>query len=297
VVRVRAPATSGNLGPGFDCLGMALDLFNEASLEEGEDTSVLVEGYGGVPLNSENLVFRAAAAVFRKTGRRMPGLVIRCYNRIPISRGLGSSAAALAMGLVGANRLLGEPLGPEELLELGWRLEGHPDNIAPALFGGCRVAMERDGRIFHAPIPVPEGLRLALFIPDFPMPTMKSRSLLSPEVPRRDAIFNIARAALLVASLATSRLEWLRAATEDRLHQPARSALFPAMYDIFEAALNSGALGVCLSGGGSAVLAFAAGEAEGVRIAEAMAREALKRGVRGEYLLLRPSPVGAHVVE
>lgn len=298
MVTVRSPATTGNLGPGFDCLGMALDLFNEVTIEEGEGTRIETEGHSDVPSGPENLVYRAAAAVFQKAGRRIPELVLRCRNHIPISRGLGSSAAALAAGLVGANRLLGEPLSLEELLELGWRLEGHPDNIAPALFGGCRVVLEEDnGKLFHAPIPIPEGLSVILFIPNFPMPTQKSRSLLAPNVPRKDAIFNIARATLLAVAFASSRPEWLRLATQDRLHQPARATLFPAMYDIFEAALEAGAYGVCLSGGGSTILAFSHRLGDDVKIAEAMRERAQSKGVEGETLLTRPSLLGAHIVE
>lgn len=182
----------------------------------------------------------------------------------------------------------------EELGLMAARLEGHPDNSTPALYGGCRVAVMAGERLIQAQIPLPPGLRAALFIPDFTMPTQETRRLLPQNLSRADAVYNLGRAALLVAALATGHLEHLREATQDRLHQPARGQVFPAMFKIFDAALEAGAKGVYLSGGGPTVLALATENAEAV--AQAMAKAALAEGVAGEARVARPVAEGARVM-
>jgi homoserine kinase len=294
-VRVRVPATTANLGPGFDCLGMALELFNEVAAEVGHELEFSLEGYGAqtLPRDRRNLVYRGLAAVFERAGVRVPGLKIFARNDVPLARGLGSSAAAVVGGMVAGNLLLGEPLSREELLALGAGMEGHPDNVAPALFGGCQ-AVARNGEGFvRAPLPLPPGLLAVLFIPEFEMPTKKARVLLPPQVSREDAVFNLARVAFLVRALVTGELEYLRQGTRDRLHQPARQALFPAMGRLFEAALQVGAVGVFLSGAGSSILAFSDGEKKAPGIAQALERAAVGAGVAGRSLITRPSPRGA----
>ena len=297
-VRVRVPATAANLGPGFDCLGMALELWNEVGVERGEGLSFSIEGEGKdiIARSTRNLVFRGVEAVFNRTGTQVPGLRLSSLNRIPLARGLGSSAAAVAGGMVAGNLLLGEPLAPEELLVLGTALEGHPDNVAPALLGGCQIVARDGDRVVSVPVPLPPGLLLALFIPDFPMPTRKARALLSPQVPREDAVFNISRAALLVRALTTGELEHLALGTQDRLHQPARRALFPAMERLFQAAREAGAYGVCLSGAGSAILALTDGQDKAEEIGRALEGAAGKEGLAGKALVTRPSLQGAHWV-
>ena len=296
-VTVRVPATTANLGPGFDCLGMALDLWNQVRLELGQGTWVTITGEGAQELSQQrdNLVCRAAEALFCRAGQEPPELRISCHNTVPLARGLGSSATAIVGGMVAANALLEEPLPQEQVLALAAELEGHPDNVTPALLGGCQVVTQGDQGLVSASVPLPRGLYAVLFIPDQPMPTQEARSVLPPQVSRQDAVFNVGRTALLVVALATGKLEHLRTATEDRLHQPARQQLFPAMRLIFRAALDAGALGAFLSGGGSTVLALTQGRQ--LTIGYEMADSANKAGVPGTIKIVRPSRRGATVTK
>ena len=295
-ITVRVPATTANLGPGFDCLGIALDIFNELTVAPAQSLSIAIqgEGAGQISLRQDNLVYRAMATVFTKLGKPIPELSINCLNRIPLARGLGSSAAAVAGGLVAANELLGKPLNPDDLLQLGAGMEGHADNIAPALFGGCQLVYREGDRYNHVPVPLPKGLTAVLFIPDFAMSTAKARNILPPKVSRSDAVFNIGRVSLLTLAMSTGKLEYLKIATQDRLHQPARQSMFPAMENIFKAALEAGALGAFLSGAGSTILAFTEGESLSGGIGKAMQDAATKAGVNGRVQVARPTPYGTH---
>ena len=295
-VAVKVPATTANLGPGFDCLGMALDLWNDILVETGKDViTIYGEGADTLSRGKNNLVYKAVSAPFQEAGISMPELSISCRNTIPLSRGLGSSSAAIAGGLLAGNELAGRPLSQECLLELGSSLEGHPDNVTPALLGGCQIVVREGERLIATPVPLPEELKVVLFIPDVPMPTDKARAVLAPNVSREDAVYNVGRVALLVNALTTGNLELLRVATQDRLHQPARQAIFPAMKNIFRAALEAGALGVFLSGAGSTVLALTSGRE--MTIGYEMAEAAKKSNVRGEIKVTKPSKSGAYVVE
>ena len=294
-VTVKTPATSANMGPGFDCLGIALDIWNVISVEIGA-RGFDISGYGedDLPRDSSNLVLASVERAFRELGEPVPEMRVRCHNDIPTARGLGSSSAALVGGLVAGNALNGEPLSRSDLLRIAARVEGHPDNVAPALYGGMRIAaLEDGGGVTTAPVPVPPELSAVLYIPSVAMPTAEARGLLGADVPRADAVFNIARAALLVRCMATGDLRHLRTATDDRLHQPARQAIFFPMKNIIRAALGAGALGAFLSGAGSTVLALAV-EKE-FTIGYEMADAAAKSGLDGEVRIVKPSAVGAHV--
>jgi homoserine kinase len=293
---VRVPATTANLGPGFDCLGLALDLWNTVRLERGP-SGVQVSGEGAESLSrgDDNLVCRAAAALFREIGGAAPDIAVVCHNDIPLARGLGSSAAAVVGGLVAANALCGEPLSRPDLMRLAVEMEGHPDNVAPALLGGCQVSVMDGDDVVTSAVPLPEGLRAVLFVPEQPMPTAQARALLPLRVSRDDAVFNIGRTALLVSALATGDLDAVRVATQDRLHQPYRSVLFPSMRLIIQAALDAGAAGAFLSGAGSTVLALARGRE--MTIGFEMTDAADKAGVAGEVRVVEVSATGAHVVE
>lgn len=304
-VAVRVPASTANLGPGFDCLGMALDVFNEITLSPAPSLTISVQGEGHKQIGrgQSNLTYRAVSSVFNEAGKAVPDLSLVCHNRIPLARGLGSSAAAIAGGLVAANEFLGRPLPPEELLQLGAKLEGHADNIAPALFGGCQIVLsetphagQEGARYCSVPLPAPSALRAVLFIPDFAMSTTEARNILPSSIARSDAVFNLGRVALLTLALSAGKLEYLRVATEDRLHQPARQAIFPAMAELFRAALDAGALGAFLSGSGSTVLAFTADESKTAAIGQAMQAAAATSGVNGRLQVAAPTPLGAHVV-
>jgi len=297
-VEVRVPATTANLGPAFDCIGMALDLSNTFRVEttEGEGVQVEVHGEGedSLPRDASNRVVQAIALAFRTAGRPMPPLRVTCENRIPLARGLGSSASAAVGGLLAGNALMGNPLSPADLLALAVEMEGHPDNVAPALLGGCRVVVQDpEVGLRTAPIPLPEDLRLVLFIPDFPMPTQEARAVLPRQVPLEDAVFNLGRTALLVNALATGRLEDLALATQDRLHQPPRTRLFPGLPYLIRSALEAGALGAFLSGAGPTVVALARGQE--TAIAVEFLDTADRLGISGRTLICRPLETGAVV--
>ncbi len=294
-ITVKVPATSANMGPGFDCLGIALDIWNSVTVEVGgRGFEIYGHGEGELPRDESNLVWASIARVFDETGRKMLPMSLTCYNGIPTTRGLGSSSAALVGGLMAGNELCGNPFDKGELLQVAADTEGHPDNVAPALFGGMQIAVVQDDRVLSAPVPVPDSLAAVLYVPNTPMPTEEARGLLKSAVSRSDAVFNIGRAALLVRALATGDLQHLDIATDDRLHQPARQTIFFPMKNIIRAALGAGALGAFLSGAGSTVLAFAT-EKE-FTIGYEMADAAVKSGLSGEVVITRPTNQGAHTL-
>ena len=298
-VTVRVPATTANLGPAFDCMGMALCIWNEIDVRLGETIrpTVRITGQGedSLPQDDSNLVYRAYSRLLQETGRSLPVPVITCRNEIPLERGLGSSAAAIVGGLVAANHLAGSPLSPQEIMPLAVELEGHPDNVAPALLGGIRIIVPGPESLIAAPVPLPADLRAVLFIPEVSISTADARAVMPATVSLNDALFNVGRTALLVNALTTGRLQDLKAATEDRLHQPHRSHLLPAMRLIIQEALKGGALGAFVSGSGSTVLALAQGHE--MSVAYEMAEMARKTNVPGRAIITFPSEKGAYVVD
>ena len=298
-VTVRVPATTANLGPAFDCMGMALCIWNEIDVRLGETVrpTVRITGQGedSLPQDASNLVYRAYSRLLQETGRSLPVPVITCRNEIPLERGLGSSAAAIVGGLVAANHLAGSPLSPQEIMPLAVELEGHPDNVAPALLGGIRIIVPGPESLITALVPLPADLRAVLFIPEVSISTAAARAVMPATVSLNDALFNVGRTALLVNALTTGRLQDLKAATEDRLHQPHRSHLLPAMRLIIQEALKGGALGAFVSGSGSTVLALAQGHE--MSVAYEMAEMARKTNVPGRTIITFPSEKGAYVVD
>ena len=296
-VSVRVPATTANLGPGFDCLGMALDWWNDVCMSTASRPAVLIAGDGADTLSAseDNLVYRAARSAFDAAGEEPVPLSISCRNRIPLARGLGSSAAAIVGGLVAANALCRRPLEQQCLLDLAVEMEGHGDNVSPALLGGCQVVVRDEGRTISDAVPLPPDLMAVVFVPDVPMATREAQSRILPDmVSREEAVYNLGRTALLVNGLATGRVDKLKVATRDRLHQPARQSIFPAMKYIIRAALDAGAAGAFLSGGGSSVLALATSRA--MTIGYEMTNAADKVGISGDLKVTRPTTLGAHVV-
>lgn len=290
---VEVPATSANLGPGFDSLGVALDW-------RARFTVTLV----GEPVPSpaaplERMAAAGARALHVLAGEAPPaGVRVTVSSDIPVGRGLGLSAAAHVAGVVAADALLPGERSVDELLAAAAQLEGHADNAVPALLGGLQIVVEDDGRegsLHRLGVAPPADLRLALLVPTFSMPTRESRERLPDRFTRKQAVHNIGRAALLVAALAERRYEMLAVATEDVLHQPARATLFPAMATIFRAARAAGAHGVYLSGGGSAVAAFVTEGAE--RVVGAMREAAAARGLEADARLCGMSLRGAELVE
>ncbi|OUM98042.1 MAG: homoserine kinase [Firmicutes bacterium ZCTH02-B6] len=303
-VRVRVPATSANLGPGFDTLGMALSLFNYFDVElapEGCWIEAAGEAAERVPLDSDNLVVRAAQAVWEQAGMPPTGWRVRVQAQIPFGRGLGSSASAIVGGAVAANVLAGEPLGVADLLRVAADLEGHADNVTPALVGGFTVVVQGDasgsgGRRDIRWVRLPaKGVIAVVAVPELQLPTHVSRRMLPQQVSLQDAVFNMSRACLLVAGLATGDTQVVAAAMDDRLHQPYRAAVVPGFTQVVDAARGAGALGAVLSGAGPAVLALAAEGAPVERIGEAMAGAFTAAGVRARWLALSLDDVGAQV--
>ena len=278
---VQVPATSANLGPGFDCLGLALNLYLRVACRTGGEGLRISASDEEIATDPSNLVYRAMEAVFQAAGEGVPALELRIDNGIPLSRGLGSSSAAIIAGATLANALLGSPFGRERLLDLALTLEGHPDNIAPALLGGLVASSLAGERVLAQPVRLARVPGIALFIPDFAMATAEARRVLPDSVPRADAIFNTGRGSLLVAALAAGDFALLRWAMEDRLHQPYRSAIFPALPRLIQAALDAGAAGCAMSGAGSTVIALCDSQPGAVRAALERAASDLGVGGRG----------------
>jgi homoserine kinase len=298
-VTVRVPATTGNLGSGFDSMGMALTLWNHIKIQHGGPSSVKIHGEGACEIRTdkENLIFKAIGRIFQEAGTPVPEIQIESWQEVPLSRGLGSSACAIVGSMFAANALLDYVIPEQRLLQLAVEMEGHPDQVAAALLGGlCIVVL--DGSVPQvAKIPVPDDLQCVVFIPDFKMDTKKARAVLHNQVEREDVVFNIGRASLLVAGLATKHYEYLRLATQDRLHQPAREQVFPGMKQLFRSALNAGALGVFLSGAGSSVVALTSkSERRAMTLGYEMADAADKAGLPGRFLVLEPAANGAEVM-
>ena len=302
LVRVKAPATTANMGPGYDCLGMALDVWNTIEVEvldSGEPVvEVTGEGAGELGTGRDNLVYRSMEFLFQDAGQEMPLVRIRCDNAIPLARGMGSSAAAIAGGLVAANAICSQDYSPNDLLEMAATIEGHPDNVAAAVLGGMQLVIsdktEEGSRLYAVSINVPPELHAVVFVPQVRIATKDARAVLPEKVTLADAVHNMGRIGLLVASMTTNHPEYLAIATQDLLHQPYRQPLFPAMKVIFKAALDAGALGVFLSGSGSTVLALTQGRE--MTVAYEMAEAARQASVEGNVSVTQPTVRGAHLI-
>lgn len=298
MVRVQVPATTANLGPGFDTLGMALKLYNIVEMEEVPGGIFIeVEGDGAekIPRDQSNIVYLAAARVFHEAKYSPRGLRLKLINNIPLARGLGSSAAAIVGGLVGANIIAGNPFSEKDILSFAAAIEGHPDNVAPAMIGGIVVSAMVEGEVKYCKIDPPAGLKCVVAIPDFALPTKLAREVLPQQVSVQDAVFNISRVALLVASFIRGDLGMLSTAMEDRLHQPYRANLVPGMKKVFAAARLAGAKGVALSGAGPTLVAFC--DQNAGPVAKVMKDTFWEAGIHSKVLELEPNPVGARALE
>ncbi|HNB51844.1 MAG TPA: homoserine kinase [Anaerolineales bacterium] len=288
---VSVPATSANLGPGFDCLGLALDLWNQAefSIRRFSDSSdsndsarpgdtlgisLEIEGCGAkiLPRDETNLIVKAARALSARVQIPLPaGINIRCRNGFPPGSGLGSSSSAILLGLVGANTLLNQPLSPAELLTFASEMEGHPDNVTPALLGGLTVSTVHEGQVIARKFSV-APVSLAVVIPAFELSTHAARAALPKQIPLADAVYNLGRVPLVVEALRSGDLALLAQVMEDRLHQPYRLPLYPGAQAAFEAARGAGASAVAISGAGPGVIAFSENEFISQQTATAMSQ-------------------------
>ncbi|HEY3163751.1 MAG TPA: homoserine kinase [Candidatus Limnocylindrales bacterium] len=305
-VIVEVPASSANLGAGYDCLGVALGLINRVEVEvrgwsRGEiELTVDGEGVGELPADRTNRCVQGIEAALREVRGEIPegvGWRIETRNEIPLARGLGSSAAATVAGLVAGNSLLGEPLTSADLLRLATAIEGHPDNAAAALLGGFTVSAVTDAGIESLRFDAPRDLRAILFIPELRLATRDMREALPEKVPLTDAVSNLSRVAVGVAGMAMGRFDLLRVLMVDRLHEPYRAEVYPQLPKLVEGARRAGAIGACLSGAGSTVLAFSDSMRTLTRIEAAFGAAAADGDLPGRIAVVSPRNQGAHVVK
>lgn len=255
MVKVTVPATSANVGAGFDALGLAVSMHNTVTMEECDRIDILASDGTLIPTGPGNLVYRSAKAVFDQLGQPLKGIRIRQENPIPMARGLGSSSACIVAGILGANALLGSPLTQRQMLTLATSIEGHPDNVAPAMLGGFVTSVYDEGQVYSVRKPIDEELAFAAFIPNFKLLTEKARAALPKTVDRADAVYNLSRAALATAAFCDGDYELLKVATKDALHQQYRLPLIPGGERIFELAWDLGAYAVYISGAGPTIMA------------------------------------------
>lgn len=305
-ITVEVPASSANLGAGYDSLAVALDLTDRIDLEvlgwssDGLELTVEGEGAGELPADGDNRFVAGLEAALRAGRGDVPpkaGWRVRMQNRIPLSRGLGSSAAATVGGLVAGNALLGDPLETSALLALAAGIEGHPDNAAAALLGGFVVVAVEGDSVEAIRFDVPRDLRTVVFIPERRLATTDMRDVLPDEVPRTDAVANVGRVAIGVAGLARGRTDLLRWLTLDRLHEPYRAAVYRELPRLVGGAREAGAIGACLSGSGSSVIAFADSVAAMTRIEAAFLAVAADADLPGRVAMVPPRNAGAKVSE
>lgn len=298
-VSVSVPATTANLGPGFDCLGAALTLYNRFSFSlrpGGSELEIQVRGQEAerVKTNSSNLAYQAFVAFYQYLNQAPPPVQIQIQLGVPLARGLGSSATAIVGGLVGANALAGSPLETPQILKLAIALEGHPDNVAPALLGGCRLAASGlpPTEWTICDIPWSESIMPVVAIPEFELSTQAARAVLPQTCNYQDAIFNTAHLGLLLRGLETGNPDWLRSALQDRLHQPYRQSLILGFEAVQAAALESGAYGLVISGAGPTLLALA-DAARAKEIAAGLQTTWQDQGITAEVKLLQVAAQGA----
>ena len=298
MIHIRVPATSANMGSGFDSIGVALQLYNELWVEEiesGVEIQVQRKQALEIPTDKNNLIYKTMTDFYSEIGRVLPGVRLIQKDHIPLTRGLGSSAACIVAGLLAANRLAGDPYTKDEISQIAAKLEGHPDNSNPALFGGMVVGALDAHEMRYVKLDLPENLIFAVMIPDFPVSTEDSRKVLPEMVSRADAIFNASRAALLVASVITGQIDNLKMAMDDRLHQPYRKELIPGMERIFKAAYGYGAKAAYLSGAGSTLIAVLT-EDKAAAFEERMAAYLTSLPHEWRLMMLKPDKEGAKIL-
>lgn len=291
---IKVPATSANLGPGFDALGLALDLWNVTTITSAKEFLVHVtgEGAGRLASGKNNLLVRAAQRLAERAGKSLPPFHAECVNQIPLSSGMGSSSAAIVTGLLAGNALLENPFSRDEILNLACEMEGHPDNVAPAMLGGLVVSTVEQGKVIARQIPVGMNMHITIVLPDFYLPTKQARAALPKKVAMKNAVHNISRAVLVVEALRIGGLDLLATVMMDKLHQPYRLKLIPGASSAMEAAKEAGASAVALSGAGPSLIAFSAGEAG---VGESMKRAFEAAGLEARIFRLGVSSRGVEI--
>lgn len=305
-VTITVPATTSNLGPGFDCIGAALTLYNQFKFTRLDPATerlggLLISVTGAeqerVITDENNLVYQSFLKFYQQLGQTPPPVKIEIELGVPLARGLGSSATAIVGGLVGANQLAGEPLNRMEVMKIAIAMEGHPDNVVPALLGGCCLAAEggEDVKTWEVcDIPWNSTIMPVVAIPDFELSTEEARKVLPTNYSRADAIFNAAHLGLLLRGLETGRGDWLRMALCDRIHQPYRQPLIPGYEAVYSAALSAGAYGLVISGAGPTLLALVDSELAPA-VATAMVTAWKEQGIAAQVQSLSLDAQGARI--
>jgi len=295
MIKVRVPATSANMGPGFDSLGIALNLYNDFEFRELEN-GLKFKGMPEEFCNERNIIYVAMKHCFDKAGYKIKGLEISEIKQdVPVSRGLGSSSTCIVGGLVGANEILGKKFSENELLEMAVEIEGHPDNVAPALLGGMVVAIVDENKTFYDKVDVKNGIKFVSIIPNFRLSTKKARSVIPQEISLKNGVYNVSRAALMVACFSSGKYELIKYACKDAFHQNYRSKLIPGFEEVYNKSYELGALGCYLSGAGPTIMAIINEEDE--RFSNEL-RDFLRiKGLEWDILELSIDDAGATIIE
>jgi homoserine kinase len=295
MLKIRVPATSANLGPGFDCLGLALDLWNEMTFEAADEVIYEVTGEDAHKLNNypKNLLTNSFIQVYDFCGKKFTGIRVKSHNNILLSSGIGSSAAAIVSGLFAANEMLGCPLGTYGLLRIASEIEGHPDNVAPALLGGLVIAVMQQHEIVWRKYEIPE-LSIVVVKPEMEWTTQVGRAILPATYSRSDAIFNIARTPLVIDALRNGDLDLLQKVMDDKIHQPYRLEQISAGKIAYQTAREFGA--VALSGAGPALICFVKPDIAETAMTSMMAA-ITGQGIQARGLITRPTSQGIYRVD
>lgn len=299
---VSVPATTANIGPGFDCLGAALGLYNHVTVTDPTDPEVdlLIEARGRdgekISTGKDNLLYQAIAYFYQQIGQAIPPLKLEIDLEIPLARGLGSSATAIVGGLLAANQAAGNPCTEEEILQMAIAMEGHPDNVAPALLGGCQLAVKNDDHWQLVALDWPSQFVPVLAIPNFELSTEAARAVLPRQYDRSAAIFNASHLALLVQAFNQGRGDWLALALQDQIHQPYRQSLIPAYDQLHQAALAAGAYNLVISGAGPTLLAIA-DEIRAPQVASSLVETWHNAGIEAESHCLPIDTKGATITK
>ncbi|MDD4601048.1 Homoserine kinase [bioreactor metagenome] len=296
---VSVPGTTANCGPGFDSVGIACTIYNHIELElvEQGNCTVTVSGEGedNIPVDDRNIAVKAVRAVFDRVKCSNYGISLKMDNNIPLARGLGSSAAAIVGGLVAANQATGNQLTKQDLFEIATAIEGHPDNVAPAIFGGITISLTKERKPHCMRFIPPNKLVMVVAVPEFTLSTHKARQVLPSNIPFQDAVFNVGRTAMLIGALCSGEYQHLRYALEDKLHQPFRQSLIPGMKEVFDAAIQCGAYGAALSGAGPCLISYTDKNTDEIGVA--MTSAFAQAGIKAKYLVLNIDQQGAVVIK
>jgi homoserine kinase len=264
MVKIRIPATTANMGPGFDCFGMALDLYNEVEIYQIDNgVETILNGQTYNISKEDNLIYTGLTKAFDRCGYEYKGFRINIYRcDIPISRGLGSSAACIVAGIMAANHIMKDRLSLKDIIDIATEIEGHPDNVVPAIVGGMVVSMQDQSEVVYSKVNMPKDLKFAVMVPEFKVSTHEARGVLPKSYGKEDCIFNISRAGMLISILNNGEVGKLRACLDDKVHQPYRKSLIKNIDGIFNKAKELGSLGEFISGSGSTLIAVIEGSNE-----------------------------------